>query len=85
MSSEIPVPVPDATADATPAAAPKPRKPQAPLPAKVQKRLDVLEARNTKLSEDNKRLKQTMAELKSSNSRIRRIPKPSATAEPVRA
>ena len=43
--------------------------------AKITKHLDSLQARNNKLAEENKKLKAAMAELKSLNSRVRRIPK----------
>lgn len=45
---------------------------------KIQKQIDALKAKNEKLAADAKGLKQQIAELKSSHSRIRRIPKPSA-------
>lgn len=44
--------------------------------AKIQKHLDALQARNAKLVEENLKLKGTISELKSLNSRVRRIPKP---------
>lgn len=43
--------------------------------AKIQKHLDALQARNAKLVEENQKLKGTISELKSVNSRVRRIPK----------
>lgn len=43
--------------------------------AKIQKHLDALQARNAKLLEENQKLKGTISELKSLNSRVRRIPK----------
>ena len=43
--------------------------------SKVQKHLDQLKAKNQKLTEDNAKLKQQLAEARSSHSRIRRIPK----------
>lgn len=43
--------------------------------AKIQKHLDTLQARNAKLVEENQKLKGTISELKSLNSRVRRIPK----------
>ncbi len=42
---------------------------------KVQKHLDQLKAKNQKLADDNAKLKQQLAEARSSHSRIRRIPK----------
>lgn len=42
---------------------------------KTQKQLDALKAKNEKLINDAKELKQQVAALKSSHSRIRRIPK----------
>ncbi len=51
---------------------------------RVQTHFANLKAKNAKLTEENVRLKQQVAELKSSNSRIRRIPKkaPGATPPP---
>ena len=46
--------------------------------SKVQKHLDQLKAKNTKLGEDNAKLKAQLAEARSSHSRIRRIPKKKA-------
>lgn len=49
------------------------------LVSRVQKHIEGLKARNNKLVEENARLKQQLAELKATTSRIRRIPrKPSA-------
>lgn len=45
------------------------------LISRVQKHIEVLKVKNTKLAEENARLKQQLAEVKASNSRIRRIPK----------
>jgi cell division protein FtsB len=42
---------------------------------KIQKHLDALKARNEKLQAENQKLKSTVADLKSLNSRVRRIPK----------
>jgi len=42
---------------------------------KIQKHLDALKARNDKLAAENQKLKGTIAEMKSLNSRVRRIPK----------
>jgi len=42
---------------------------------KIQKQIDTLKAKNEKLIADTKELKQQVAALKSSHSRIRRIPK----------
>ncbi len=42
---------------------------------RVSKHIDTLKVKNTKLAEENARLKQQLAEIKASNSRIRRIPK----------
>lgn len=51
------------------------------LASKVQKHVDSLQAKIQKLAEDNAALKAQLAEAKSSNSRIRRIPKkPAAEA-----
>lgn len=50
--------------------------------SRVQKLIEALKAKNCKLAEENARLKTQIAELKASNSRIRRIPKkPAAAAE----
>lgn len=46
---------------------------------KTQKQLDALKAKQEKLTNDNKALKQQLADLKSSHSRIRRIPKVPST------
>ncbi len=45
------------------------------LVSRVQKHIEALKVKNTKLTEENSRLKQQLAEIKASNSRIRRIPK----------
>ena len=45
------------------------------LVTRVQKHIDTFKVKNTKLAEENSRLKQQLADLKASNSRIRRIPK----------
>jgi len=45
---------------------------------KIQKHLDSLKCRNDKLAEENQKLKATISELKSLNSRVRRIPKSTA-------
>ena len=62
------------------------------LVSRVQKHIEGLKARNGKLADENARLKQQLAELKASTSRIRRIPrKPAAesgaasSAEPAQA
>jgi len=52
----------------------KPRK-VVVLPAKIQKQLESLKAKNEKLAVSNKALKSQLQDLKSSHSRIRRIPK----------
>lgn len=49
--------------------------------SRVQKLIDALKTKNCKLAEENSRLKQQIADLKASNSRIRRIPKKAATEE----
>jgi cell division septum initiation protein DivIVA len=49
--------------------------------SKVQKHLDQLKAKNTKLAEDNAKLKAQLSEARSSHSRIRRIPKKKAGEE----
>ena len=48
---------------------------------KVQKYVDQLKPRNTKLTEENAKLNSALADAKSSNSRIRRIPKKVAPAD----
>lgn len=49
------------------------------LVSRVQKHIDGLKVKNTKLAEENSRLKQQLSEAKASHSRIRRIPKKPAT------
>jgi len=46
---------------------------------KIHKHLDAIKAKNEKLTEENRQLKDTIKELKSVNSRVRRLPKKSAT------
>jgi regulator of replication initiation timing len=48
---------------------------------KVQRHLDQLKAKNAKLAEDNQKLKQQLAEARSSNSRVARIPRKKPAAE----
>lgn len=55
------------------------------LVSRVQKHIDALKARNGKLTEENARLKQQVAELRASASRIRRIPRKPAAAAPAAA
>lgn len=50
------------------------------LVTRVQKHIDALKIKNTKLVEENARLKQQLTDVKASNSRIRRIPKKATTA-----
>ena len=57
-----------------PKKASRPKKPLI-VPTKVQKKLDTLQAKIDKLSADNKALKDHISHLKTSNTRIRRIPK----------
>lgn len=52
------------------------------VPAKIQKKLDTLEVKLSNTIEANKALKKQIAEMKSANSRVRRIPKVPA-ADPV--
>lgn len=47
---------------------------------RVQKLIEALKTKNCKLAEENARLKQQIADLKASNSRIRRIPKKASAA-----
>ena len=49
--------------------------------SRVQKHIEGLNAKNTKLAEENARLKKQLADLKASQSRIRRIPKATAPAD----
>lgn len=62
----------DTTADTTPTAAAGTRD---SLVAKVEKHLETHRAKLQKLQEENQKLKSTIAELKSTHSRVRRIPK----------
>lgn len=64
-----------------PATAPVVAKTPETLATKVQKHVDSLHAKIQKLTEDNAALKAQLAEARSSNSRIRRIPKKAAAAE----
>jgi regulator of replication initiation timing len=51
---------------------------------KIQKHVDTLKAKNTKLAEENAKLKAQLTETKQLNSRIRRIAKkPAAAADPA--
>lgn len=50
------------------------------LLSRVQKHIEALKIKNTKLADENSRLKQQLSDLKASHSRIRRIPK-KATGE----
>lgn len=78
MSSETqtPVTVPNTEEIVDVCPAPKRPKKQPIFHPKVQKQLDSLRAKNDKLSEDNKALKQALSDFKTSHTRIRRIPKP---------
>jgi cell division septum initiation protein DivIVA len=51
--------------------------------SRVQKHIDTLKTKTGKLAEENSRLKQQLADLKASHSRIRRIPKKPAAAAPT--
>jgi len=86
MSCPLPTDTtPIATADVeTPVDAPK-RKKTAAIPVKITRKLESLEAKNTKLVDEVKKLKLANAQLKSSHSRIRRIPKPAAAPAPAPA
>jgi hypothetical protein len=59
---------------------PKPKKARVAkpivIPAKIQKKIESLDAKLLKVVADNKALKQQLSEIKSANSRVRRIPKP---------
>lgn len=63
-----------------PKKAPRAKKPLI-VPAKIQKKLESLQSKIEKLSTDNKTLKSQLSHLKTSNTRIRRIPKNDAPAE----
>lgn len=71
--TETPV---DATvvAENTPGQEPKKKRTVFVHP-KTQKQLDALKAKQDKLVNDNKALKQQLSDIKASHSRIRRIPK----------
>jgi hypothetical protein len=75
---EIPAPPAETVGDTTQPAK-KPKRAIFVHP-KIQKQIDALKAKNDKLVADAKGLKKHIAELKSSHSRIRRIPKPAAPA-----
>ena len=51
----------------------------------MQKYLDVHQTKIKKLQEENGKLRAQITELKSANSRVRRIPKPAAAAAPTTA
>jgi cell division protein FtsB len=51
------------------------------ITTKVQKALDALKAKNEKLSAEATKLKSTIAELKSANSRVRRLAKGTSKAK----
>jgi cell division septum initiation protein DivIVA len=74
MSAPAPAPIATATATAAESSVDS-------IVCKVQKHLDQLKAKNTKLAEDNAKLKAQLAEARSSHSRIRRIPKKKAGEE----
>lgn len=50
---------------------------------KVQKHVDTLKAKNSKLADENTKLKQQLQEAKQLNSRVRRIVKKPAQETPV--
>jgi cell division protein FtsB len=50
--------------------------------AKIQKHLDTMTKKNEKLVEENRILKEKISELKSLNSRVRKIPKKPLPEEP---
>lgn len=81
MSSEQPTetPIQPETAEEIAPSAPKKRR-AIVVPPKAQKRLEVLQSKVEKLSNDNKALKKQLADIKSAHSRIRRIPKPQPQA-----
>ena len=53
--------------------------------ARITKQFEALNARNTKLQEENAKLKQQLAEHKSLNSRIRRVPQKKEKADKAAA
>lgn len=54
--------------------------------AKIQKHLDTMTKKNEKLSEENRVLREKISEMKSLNSRVRKIPKkPTGEAPPAQA
>lgn len=67
------------------AAAPAAARVPETLATKVQKHVDSLHAKIAKLTEDNAALKTALQEARSSNSRIRRIPKRPVAGEATQA
>jgi len=63
------------SATAPPPAPVKRKRASAPIPTKVQKRLDSLLAKVEKLTKENKVLKEERKTVRAANSRIHRIPK----------
>ena len=49
---------------------------------KINKHIDTIKAKAEKLAEENRQLKETIKNLKSVNSRVRRLPKKVATDAP---
>lgn len=84
-SAETPAPVVVDGHNVGDSVAPTATKKKRPVfvPPKVQKQLDALKSKQDKLVADNKALKKQLAELKSSHSRIRRIPKAPVPAPPA--
>jgi hypothetical protein len=60
---------------AQPPAPIKKKRASAPLPVKIQKRIDSLNAKVEKLTKENKVLKEERKKVKSASTRIHRIPK----------
>jgi vacuolar-type H+-ATPase subunit D/Vma8 len=50
---------------------------------KIQKHLDQLKQKNVKLAEENTRLKKLVMDIRSTNSRVRRIPKKIVPVSPA--
>ena len=82
MSTEQTQPIPaEAVVAVESAEHPAKKKKTVFVHPKTQKQLDTLKTKNEKLIEDAKALKKTISELKSSHSRIRRIPKAPVATE----
>lgn len=82
ISSETPAPAVATTETETT----RKRRSSGGVSQKILKTIDTLKAQNSKLKDEVKKVKAQLADIKSVNSRIRRIPKPAdaaaASAEP---